>query len=194
MKKINFKEIISYLEKKEKEHDKLIALSRNLIRTASNSIKLMHSNNLQEAKKNLSKLSKDIKAFSHFSEEYKYLVDPIAQEYVEAALLLAALEKKPFPNYKKLNVSPQAYLLGLLDLFGELKREVILSLLNNQKERAWYLFNIMSELFDELLVIRFSNSILPNFKRKLDIAKIQLEDSRIELLKAGLKISKRDGK
>lgn len=186
-KTINFKQIINYLEKKEKKQDKILLLSRNLIRTASNSIKLMHSANFKEAKKNLQKIANVIKFFSSYSKEYNHLIDPIAQEYVEAVLLLATLEKKPFPSYKELSVSPEAYLLGLLDLFGELKREIIISLLNNNKERAKYIFNTMSALFDELLVIRFSNSILPNFKRKLDIAKIQLEDSRVELLEAELK-------
>jgi predicted translin family RNA/ssDNA-binding protein len=42
----------------------------------------------------------------------------------------------------------------------------------------------MQTLFDELLLFRFSSSLLPNFKKKQDIARIQLEESRIQILQA----------
>ncbi|MEM4137070.1 MAG: hypothetical protein QXV64_00580 [Candidatus Anstonellaceae archaeon] len=182
MNKLNFKTMLIYFEKKEKEQDKLIQLSRILIKKSSNAIKLIHLGKFAQAKKELNFLSKQIKKLSNFSKEWKYLILPIEQEYVEAVLLFCSLNTKKFPSYKKLNVSVEAYILGILDLFGELKREIIISLSKNNLSLANELFSLMSNLFDELLLFRFSNSILPNFKKKFDVARIQLETARIELL------------
>ncbi|MCX8163310.1 MAG: hypothetical protein N3D10_02020 [Candidatus Micrarchaeota archaeon] len=181
---LNFQEALNYLNKKEQEHDKLVQLSRTLIKKSSNIIKLLHSNNFSAAQKELYLLSKKIKLLKKFSLEWKYLIIPIEQEYAEAALLYYCLKNKPIPSQKKLKVSVEGYVLGLLDLFGELRREVVLSLSKNDLNNANRLFLLMSKLFDELLVFRFSNTVLPNFKKKLDVARIQLEQARIELLHA----------
>ena len=56
----------------------------------------------------------------------RYLITP-EQEYVEAACLIAIVEKKDIPSDKKLAVMPESYVLGLLEFVGELKRKVFYS-------------------------------------------------------------------
>ena len=53
----------------------------------------------------------------------RYLITP-EQEFVEAACLIAIVEKREIPLDKKLGVMPESYVLGLLDCIGELKRMV----------------------------------------------------------------------
>ena len=48
------------------------------------------------------------------------------QEFVEAACLIAVVEKKDIPSDKKLAVMPESYVLGLLDCVGELKEEFLM--------------------------------------------------------------------
>jgi translin len=180
----NSKDLLKDLEKKQLEQDKLISISRILIRECSNSIKLMHANDLKAAKINLLKLKNSINKLKKAYPENKTIVQSVWQEYAEAYLFLCCLEKKPFPSYKKLGLSAQSYVLGLLDLFGELRRKIIYYLANKNLKEAEFLFSIMQTLFDELLLFRFSSSLLPNFKKKQDIARIQLEESRIQILQA----------
>jgi len=52
---------------------------------------------------------------------------------------------------------------------------------NNRKEAEEF-FAMMEAIYDELLPLRFSNAILPDFRRKQDVARIQIEQARGELL------------
>jgi translin len=179
-----FKEAIAYLNKKENSLEKALILSRELIRNSATIISLLHNNKLNEAKKQAKLAKKTFNFLIKFEKDYKLIVDAAAQEYTEAVVLLAILENKELPLRKELNVSFEAYLLGLADLMGELRREVILNLQRNNYSNSNKIFQIMECLFNKLLVFRYSNSVLPNFKKKLDVARIQLEQARIELLAA----------
>ena len=72
--------------------------------------------------------------------------------------------------------------LGLLDSVGELKREMYESIRKGKKKDAERYFALMEEIFDALLPLRFSNAVLPDFRRKQDVARIQIEQARGELL------------
>jgi len=70
----------------------------------------------------------------------------------------------------------------LLDSMGELKREMYESIRKGRKKDAEEYFALMEEIFDALLPLRFSNAVLPDFRRKQDVARIQIEQARGELL------------
>ncbi len=106
----------------------------------------------------------------------------IMQEYSEARILLFAIEKKDLPGSDELGVTPEAYLSGLLDCMGELKREMYESLRKGKRKDAEYFFSLMEKIYDELLPLKFSNALLPDFRRKQDVARIQIEQARGELL------------
>jgi len=52
------------------------------------------------------------------------------------------------------------------------------------KKSAGRYFELMSGIYDELSPIRFSNSLLPNFRKKQDVARMQVEQARSELVRA----------
>ena len=96
--------------------------------------------------------------------------------------MLSAIELKKIPGYGKLKVPHIPYLNGLLDAIGELKREMYESLRRGNKHEAEFYFRMMEEIYDELLPLRFSNSVLPEFRKKQDSARHQIEQARGELL------------
>jgi len=56
------------------------------------------------------------------------------------------------------------------------------SLRHGRKDDAQKFFEMMELIYDELLPLRFSNAVLPEFRRKQDVARIQIEQARGELL------------
>ena len=56
------------------------------------------------------------------------------------------------------------------------------SLRHGKKKDAEGYFQMMEGIYDALLPLRFSNSVLPEFRRKQDVARIQIEQARGELL------------
>ena len=103
----------------------LLKNTREIIILCSKSIIAVHKGELVTAKNNLKQADKLLKKYKKKAtgQLRRYLITP-EQEYVEAACLIAIVEKKDIPSDKKLAVMPESYVLGLLDCVGELKRKV----------------------------------------------------------------------
>lgn len=179
---LGIKEIEKELMKKESELDHMMVKSREIVRLCSNAIKAIHSKDLTEAKKLLKEAEKEVMAVKKFETDFPGHVNHIMQEYVEAKVTLSAVETKKIPAYKEFDCSVEPYLTGLLDATGELKREMYESLRHGRKDDAQKFFEMMESIYDELLPLRFSNAVLPEFRRKQDVARIQIEQARGELL------------
>ncbi|MFH0927335.1 MAG: hypothetical protein V1822_02035 [Candidatus Micrarchaeota archaeon] len=181
---LRINEIVRELEAKEKAHDSVISKSRPIVRKCANAIKMLHFQNVAEAKKEIESLEKELAKLPKFGGSWDYLLEPIWQEAVEAKLLVAAIEHWPLPDYKKLGVPASVYLLGLCDCIGEFRRQMLEEIKAGRAKEADYYFELMQEAYEQMSVIRFSNSVLPSFRRKQDVARGQLEHARSEILRA----------
>ncbi|MEK6979446.1 MAG: hypothetical protein AABW86_04445 [Candidatus Micrarchaeota archaeon] len=179
---LGISEIESSLMKKEEKLDKVMIKSREIVRLCSNAIKAIHSKEFDAAKKLLKEADSEVSAIKKFEDEFPGHVNHIMQEYVEARIVFSAVEDGKIPSFKDLDAPMEAYLTGLLDATGELKREMYESLRRKDRKGAESYFKMMEDIYDALLPLRFSNAVLPEFRRKQDVARIQLEQARGELL------------
>ena len=108
---------------------------------------------------------------------YKYIIVP-EQELVEAYMLRAITEETLLPSFKELSVSGSSYLTGVLDCIGELKRMVYDRLRVGKPNEATKLFLIMEELYSLAYPFAVYDNIVPGLRRKLDVAKVLIEDIR----------------
>lgn len=177
---------IDQIEKKFSEREKvldgLLSDNRLIVRSCSNAIKAMHSHEMKEALAYLEEARKGVEKVSKHQSEFPEQLNHILQEYSEARIVLSAIEYKKVPSIGELAVPEVPYLNGLMDAIGELKREMYESLRRGNKHEAEEYFKMMEEIFDEVLPLRFSNAILPEFRRKQDSARHQIEQARGELL------------
>jgi translin len=170
------------LRKKEEQLDSVMIGSRQIVRACSNTIKALHAYDLKAAKAHLKEADKDLKVIRALADIFPGQLNHILQEYAEARIVLSAIEKKKIPSYGELEVGEIPYLNGLLDAVGELKREMYESLRRGNRHEAKYYFSMMEQVYDELLPLRFSNAVLPDFRHKQDVARMQIEQARGELL------------
>lgn len=170
------------LREKEEAYDNVHSDSRKVVRACSNAIKAMHAHDLDAAKKHLEEAEKGLSVIRNFHDKFPNHINHVLQEYTEAMIVLAAIESNKIPSFSELDVSEIPYLNGLLDAIGELKREMYESLRKGDKKKAEEYFEMMDGIYTELLPLRFSNAILPEFKRKQDVGRIQVEQARGELL------------
>jgi translin len=175
--------ITAELKLREAEQDRILSSTREIIRHCAVGIKLLHSGEIAGAKKEIASAQKKVAPFSK-TEKFSYLLEQVWQEIAEARLFLAAVEKKEMPTYKELSMPFEPYLLGICDLVGELRREMLECLKAGDKREAARYFEMMSGIYDELSPLRFSNSLLPNFRKKQDVARSQVEQARSELVRA----------
>jgi translin len=174
-------ELEKIFSEKEKKLDIVLSENRKIVRSCSNAIKAMHAHDIA-AKTHLDDAETGLKALSQYRDDFPSQLDHVYQEYAEARIVLCAIEEKRIPSYQELGVPAIPYLTGLLDAIGELKREMYESLRKGKKADAEFYFSMMEAIYDALLPLRFSNSILPEFRRKQDAGRHQIEQARGELL------------
>jgi translin len=181
---LKIEKMVAELTKREKEQDRILGTTREIIRHCSNSIKMMHAGELKNAKAELSQIEKKLCPIAK-TKVFDYLLTQTYQEVAEAHLLLAAIERRELPGFEELGMPFEPYLLGMCDFVGELRRQMLECLKVGKKKEAGYYFDMMNAIYDELVPIRFSNSLLPNFRKKQDVARHQVEQARSEIVHAG---------
>lgn len=178
-------EIVEELKLLERKQDEALSSSRQIIRDCANAIKHLHTGELAEAKKSVRELEKKIGGLKmRVGGEFAGITHPIYQEYTEIMALLAVHERKALPTYRQLDVPAVAYLTGLADSVGELRRALQIALKNGDRKAAERYYSAMNEIYENLMPIKFSSSIVRELKRKQDVARGQLEQARSELLRA----------
>jgi translin len=157
----------------------LLKNTREIIILCSRSIIAVHKGDLKEGEKNLKQAETLLKKYKKKAtgQLRRYLITP-EQEFVEAACLIAIVEKKEIPSDKKLDVMPESYVLGLLDCVGELKRRVFDKIRIGQIDEATKIFEIMEDLYLQLYTFSMYDKVVKEARRKIDVNRILVDDVR----------------
>jgi translin len=180
----DIKQVENKMQLLEEQREQVLSLSRELIRNAGKAIVAMHAKDKKKAVRLLSEMEKARSALMKNESGFEYNSLQAHQEYVEAKVLESIIFRNKIPSMKELKTDEKAYALGLMDVVGELKREAFDSLLNNNVKAANNYYAFMVEIYDSTLHLRFANAILPEFRRKQDAARIQVENTASEVLRA----------
>ena len=115
---------------------------------------------------------------------------PAEQEYVEGFILKEIIEKKPFlSDHETLNVSLNAYVTGLLDCIGEIKRMIYDYLRKNDFDFSISLFEIMQSIYNMIYPFSSYDNIIPGIRKKLDVSKRIIDDVRITITEEYRRVS-----
>ncbi len=179
------KEINEYekqLKEKENLYDEISLESRDIIRGSGIAITLLHNGNKKESKNKIDLLSKSVKNLLSRDLGFRYYTLQAYQEYAEAQIFYNLLINDRFIILDEIGIPTESYLLGMLDVAGELKREIISLLMSRNVKRSEQLFHYMEEIYDKTRIIRFPEVILPGFRKKQDVARIQIESAGNEIV------------
>ena len=174
--------IAKKLAEREKRQDSVIVLSREVIRDCANAIKDIHTGELKQARSLEKQIDAKMRRLSEIQADFEGTASQAFQEYVEVKSLLSILERKPLPDFEKLGVDYRQFLSGLADVVGELRRAMLISLKNKNRKNAEYLFECMESIYDHLMVLKYSSSLVGALKSKQDMIRAQVEKARSELL------------
>jgi translin len=166
----------------EAGRDGVMQASKELIRMSGKAIALMHAQGPKVSTKMIADLKKAKERLSAMEKGFEYHSMQAHQEFSEALILYNILISKKIPSMEAIGESEIPYLLGLMDVVGELKREAVESMRRQDNKAAQAYYALMSDIYDSTLHMRFANSILPDFRRKQDVARIQIESVMNEML------------
>ncbi len=167
----------------ELSREALIKETRDVISLCSKAIVLLHGEKTKESEKLLDGASSSIKKLKDYviCDLDRYLW-PAEQEYVEAFILKEIVERKPYlSGHGELNVSLNAYVTGLLDCTGEIKRMIYDNLRKNNHGFSLSLFEIMQSIYNLVYPFSFYDNLIPGIRKKLDVSKRMMEDVRITM-------------
>ncbi len=175
----SLKKMEAHFSDQLERRDRVLKDSRDVISSCSKAIISVHTGRMKEAEINLHSARVLLRALKKSSEGSvaRYLVSPEA-EYVEASAVLALAKDKPVPSIESLEATPEAYLLGLLDTVGELKRLVLDSIMQRKPAKAKKYFEVMGELYSLCSPLAVYDHVANGARRKIDVARMLVEDTR----------------
>ncbi len=100
------------------------------------------------------------------------------QELVEARALIAIASRKPVPSAAELGTPDGAYVLGLLDCIGELKRLALDRIRAGDAAESNRVFGIMQELYEAVYPFATLDKVVRDVRRKLDVNRSLIESVR----------------
>lgn len=166
--------------------EEVLRLCRDIIRYSSNAILAIHRQENTEAKKMLVSahlVSQTLRLIldEHRSFLHSGFVHDAQKELVEASVTLAMVKGEPLPEPEKLKVSYPAYLNGLGEAVGELRRYLLDSLRRDDLSRCEELLAMMDEIYGVLVTMDFPEAITYGLRRTTDMARGILEKTRADL-------------
>ncbi len=176
------------LEELERAREELLKLSRELRILASKAIVAIHEDKFELADENIMKGAEIIarlREFQRFPEIFSITLEPM-QEFAEAIFFEKAV-KGNFDFSLDFEISHSAFITGLADAIGELRRFALSKMISNELEKAEEILGIMERIYSELLSFAsFPDKLVPNLRQKLDVARAGIERTKSDLLTAKL--------
>jgi translin len=179
-------EIRKELTAKDEAREKMLPLCRDSIRYSSTAIRAVHRQEFDEAAKQI-KSARDIlteaeKAVAKHEELANTGVVRDAQkELAEASITLALVTGKKIPKPKELDVDTAAYLNGLGEAVGEIRRYLLDSMRQGNLSRGEELLGIMDDIYSMLVTMDFPDALTGGLRRTTDMVRGVLEKTRSDL-------------
>jgi translin len=174
------------LTAKDAAREKALPVCREAIRFSSISIRAIHRQEFDEARK-LLKSAKDLLK----EAEQALVVSPEVmntgflrdsqKEYAEGSLLLSLVTGELIPDPAALGVDSAAYLNGLGEAVGELRRYLLDSMRRGDLSRGEQLLAAMDDIYSVLVTIDYPDAITGGLRRTTDMVRGVLEKTRSDL-------------
>lgn len=178
--------ILRYLDQKNSARDQVLKGSRSLIRFCSTAIRAIHRQeraaaleDLEQAKTLLESLKADLVPYPDLY--FAGYTQDAQKEYAEANIVFALIWDEPLPSPEELGVEFAAYLGGLAEAAGELRRRTLDVLRQGDQEQAERLLAAMDDIYAVLVTVDFPDAITGGLRRTTDMVRGVTERTRGDL-------------
>lgn len=171
------------MEKKDAAREKVLPLCRELIRYASVTIRAIHRQQFDEAKNLLAEGKKVRENLAQAIKEWPELsshgfVKDAQKEYTEANAVFALVTGQSLPDPDDLKVDYGAYLNGLGDTVGELRRYILDSMRHGDLTHCEETLTAMDDIYTTLVTMDFPDAITGGLRHTTDQVRGILEKTR----------------
>jgi translin len=173
-------------EAKNAARDRALSCSRELIRHCSRAIRAVHRGEIEQAQALLETAREVAAEMAGVASAYPdlyfagYTQDAL-KELAEAHITHALITDSPLPTPEELKVEPAAYLNGMAEAVGELRRHVLDGLRRGEVRRGEELLQDMEDIYSVLVTMDFADAITGGLRRNTDMVRGVLERTRGDL-------------
>jgi translin len=174
------------LDAKNDSREQGLPLCRKTIRLSANSIRAIHRGDAEEAERLLAEgrllLDQAATAMAdHPDIHHAGFFHDASKEYAEARLTHALIFDLALPGPEEIGVEAAAYLNGLGEAIGELRRHILDLLRRGELERSEKLMNAMDEIYYLLTTMDYPDAMTGGLRRTTDVARSIIERTRGDL-------------
>ncbi|MBL7127315.1 MAG: haloacid dehalogenase [Dehalococcoidales bacterium] len=166
--------------------EKVLPGCREVIRNCSQAIRAVHRQEFERAVELLKTARRLLSETEQTVADYNALSNTgffrdAQKEYAEGSLLLSVVNGKPMPSPEELGIDNAAYLNGLGEAVGELRRYLLDSMRRDDVSRGEELLRVMDDVYSVLVTIDFPDAITGGLRRTTDMVRGVLEKTRSDL-------------
>ncbi|KYK24380.1 RNA-binding protein [Thermoplasmatales archaeon SM1-50] len=171
---------------KEKIREDALKTSRDIVISCRRGIQQLHRNQIREAENYIMQASQKLAYLNDITKDHPDIfhagfIENAAQEFVEIYCLSNIMKGASLPDPDALNVTYNAYLLGLCDVVGELRRGALDFMLEGNIAKANEYLQFMDRIYDAIMSFDYPSSLIP-IKKKQDMIRSLIEKTRGELV------------
>ena len=181
--------IIDHLTEKHAARERALSACRGLIQASARAIRAVHRGEFEEAAAMLDEAR--AKADAAFADLERHpdiyhvgFVRDAQKEYAEARATLALASGGAIPDPESLGVDAAAYLNGIAEAAGELRRIILDRLRRGRFDGCEELLAAMDDIYAVLVTVDFPDAITGGLRRTTDQTRGILERTRGDLTMA----------
>ncbi|MGQ9782242.1 MAG: hypothetical protein ACUVQ8_08420 [Nitrososphaeria archaeon] len=181
---IDYEELLKKLEAIDLEREYVLKESRSILVSFPKVFALLHEDKIVDAKAMLKELRDRLRNLESKTNHrwLKYIL-PAQIECVEATVFLSIIEASIIPSQRMLGFEIEAYMLGMLDCIGELRRAVYERINEQNYEKAFFFYNSMKAIFENVSPFSYFDNVVPSLRRKIDIARRLIDETYVDITK-----------
>ena len=177
---------IDQLTARNLAREQALVISRQVIRNSANAIRAVHRNDFSEASRLILEASGLLTETDRIRTDnpeiyYAGFLSDARKEFTEANITLAVISGGDIPDSEKLGVDPPAYLNGMAEVIGELRRYILDSLRSDDIGRCEEFMELMDEIYGILVTVDFPEAVTGGLRRSTDAMRGVLERTRGDL-------------
>jgi translin len=179
-------EAIDGLNRRHQAREQALAISREVIRFSANAIRAVHRGEFTEASRLIQQAGQRLEETQPIRENnpeiyYAGFLSDARKEYTEANVTLAVISGGEIPHPDDLDVDPPAYLNGIAEVIGELRRYILDALRRDDFDHCEEFMAVMDEIYGILVTVDFPEAVTGGLRRSTDAMRGVLERTRGDL-------------
>ena len=179
-------------EAKDSVREDGLKISRDIVRECRTASFALHAQDFEKANKSIKAAGEALEKLEviltgYADIYYAGFVEHSQQEYSEVKVLYSLLKEdgeKRIPSPDELKVEYAAYLNGLGDVIGELRRHVLDLIRKESFEEAEVFLGIMENIHAMLMDFDYPDAIIRGLRRKTDVSRSLIEKTRGDVVNA----------